>query len=90
MSGTENDLFAAVDALVEQVAARHELPPPHERKRLRTAAGLTQREVADRLGVTLATVAAWEAGRTSPRPPQRAAYARLLDRLAGLFPPGPP
>ncbi|WP_326600363.1 telomere-protecting terminal protein Tpg [Streptomyces sp. NBC_01803] len=32
MPETENDLFAAVDALVEQVAARHELPPPPERE----------------------------------------------------------
>jgi hypothetical protein len=28
----------------------------------------------------------WESGRTEPRPPQREAYARLLDKLAELYP----
>lgn len=78
----------AVDALV---ARSRVLPPPAERRRLRVAHGLTQQEVADALEVRRATVGAWEsedpARGTEPRPPERDAYARLLQQLAELYPP---
>ncbi|PKW00374.1 DNA-binding transcriptional regulator, XRE-family HTH domain [Streptomyces sp. 1222.5] len=82
---TENELFSAVDALLEQVT-REDLPPVAERKRLREAAGLTQTQVGAALGTRRETVASWESGRNEPRPPQRAAYARLLEKLADRFP----
>ncbi|MGW1278915.1 telomere-associated protein Tap, partial [Streptomyces tsukubensis] len=78
-----SELFDAVDALL---ASRAALPPPAERKRLRTAHGLTIDEVAGALKVRRATVSGWESGRTEPRPPERDAYARLLDGLAKLYP----
>jgi transcriptional regulator with XRE-family HTH domain len=78
-----SELFDAVDALV---ASRSVLPPPAERRRLRQAHGLTLDEVAAALQVRRATVGGWEAGRTEPRPPERDAYARLLDKLAELYP----
>ncbi|MGW2956338.1 helix-turn-helix transcriptional regulator, partial [Streptomyces eurythermus] len=78
-----SELFDAVDALV---ASRAKLPPPAERKRLRAAHGLTIEEVAAALKVRRATVSGWEAGKTEPRPPERDAYARLLDKLAELYP----
>ncbi|WP_050364624.1 helix-turn-helix transcriptional regulator, partial [Streptomyces fradiae] len=78
-----SELFEAVDALVERRAT---LPPPAERERLRKAHGLTREQVAEALGVRRTTVVNWEAGRTEPRPPQRQAYMRLLDRLAALHP----
>ncbi|MEU2150898.1 helix-turn-helix transcriptional regulator, partial [Streptomyces globisporus] len=78
-----SELFDAVDALV---ASRAKLPPPAERKRLRFAHGLTIDEVAGALKVRRATVSGWESGKTEPRPPERDAYARLLDRLAELYP----
>ncbi|WP_328786036.1 helix-turn-helix domain-containing protein (plasmid) [Streptomyces canus] len=78
-----SELFDAVDALV---ASRATLPPPAERKRLRTAHGLTIDEVAGALKVRRATVSGWESGKTEPRPPERDAYARLLDQLAELYP----
>ncbi|MFE7649253.1 telomere-associated protein Tap [Streptomyces phaeoluteigriseus] len=78
-----SELFDAVDALV---ASRSVLPPPSERKRLRAAHGLTIDEVATALKVRRATVSGWEAGKTEPRPPERDAYARLLDKLAELYP----
>lgn len=80
---SESELFAAVDALI---AGQPPLPPPAERVRLRKAHGLTQEEVAEALQVRRPTVLSWEAGRTEPRPPQREAYARLLSKLAELYP----
>ncbi|MFG2212677.1 telomere-associated protein Tap [Streptomyces sp. NPDC048638] len=80
-----NELFGAVDALLEQVA-QDDLPGPAERKRLREAAGLSQAQIAAALGARREAVGNWEAGRTEPRPPKRAAYARLLEGLAARFP----
>nr|WTA00809.1 helix-turn-helix domain-containing protein [Streptomyces sp. NBC_00857] len=77
------ELFDAVDALV---ASRSPLPPLAERKRLRAAHGLTIDEVAGALKVRRATVSGWESGKTEPRPPEREAYARLLEKLAELYP----
>ncbi|MFF3019925.1 telomere-associated protein Tap [Streptomyces sp. NPDC057939] len=79
-------LFAAVDALLEEAAAQDGLPHPDERKRLREAAGLSQDQIAKALSVRRETVTSWETGRTAPRPPKRAAYARLLEGLATLHP----
>ncbi|WP_329236814.1 telomere-associated protein Tap [Streptomyces canus] len=78
-----SELFDRIDALV---ASRSVLPPPAERKRLRQAHGLTLDEVASALDVRRATVSGWEAGKTEPRPPERDAYARLLDQLGELYP----
>ncbi|GCB50038.1 helix-turn-helix transcriptional regulator [Streptomyces sp. NL15-2K] len=81
-----SELFDAVDALV---ASRSPLPPPVERKRLRQAHGLTLDEVSAALKVRRATVSGWESGKTEPRPPERDAYARLLNKLAELYPADP-
>ncbi|MER7056226.1 helix-turn-helix transcriptional regulator [Streptomyces sp. NPDC000351] len=78
-----SELFDAIDALV---ASRAPLPPPEERKRLRKAHGLTVDEVAQALRVRRATASGWESGKTEPRPPERDAYARLLGKLAELYP----
>jgi DNA-binding XRE family transcriptional regulator len=85
---TENELFSAVDALLEQVPS-DDLPPPPERRRLREAAGLSQTQIATALGTRREAVGSWEAGQREPRPPQRAAYARLLEGLAQRFPAAP-
>jgi transcriptional regulator with XRE-family HTH domain len=80
-----SELFDAVDALV---ASRAPLPPAEERKRLRQAHGLTLDEVAAALKVRRATVSGWESVKkpVEPRGPEREAYARLLDKLAELYP----
>ncbi|MEU0137927.1 helix-turn-helix domain-containing protein [Streptomyces sp. NPDC006296] len=54
------------------------LPSPKERRRLREAKELSERQVASAVGVTPATVRAWETGRASPRGRRLAAYARLI------------
>lgn len=82
----QTTLFAAVDALLEEAAAQDALPHPAERKRLREAAGLSQDQIAQALAVRRETVTSWETGRTAPRPPKRAAYARLLNGLSDLHP----
>ncbi|WP_399942093.1 helix-turn-helix domain-containing protein [Streptomyces sp. BBFR25] len=58
------------------------LPAPKARRRLRESAALTQPQLATRVGVTPATVRAWESGRTTPRGRKREAYAKLLKTLA--------
>ncbi|MET7714831.1 helix-turn-helix transcriptional regulator [Streptomyces sp. NPDC005407] len=82
-----SELFDAVDALI---AGQQLLPPPAERERLRKAHGLTQEQVAKALDVRRPTVVSWENGKTEPRSPQREAYARLLDKLAELYPANTP
>ncbi|QKW04446.1 helix-turn-helix transcriptional regulator [Streptomyces sp. NA02536] len=83
-----SELFDAVDALV---ASRSSLPPAEERKRLRVAHGLTLDEVAAALKVRRATVSGWESVRKTvePRGPEREAYARLMNKLAELYPAPP-
>lgn len=58
------------------------LPPPKERRRLREAKAMTEKQVAEALGVTQTTVRSWETGRTSPQGRRREAYARLLEGYA--------
>ncbi|OKH92344.1 telomere-associated protein Tap [Streptomyces uncialis] len=81
-----SELFDAVDALI---AGQSPLPPPGERERLRKAHGLTQEQVASALKVRRPTIVSWESGKTEPRPPQREAYARLLEKLSELYPATP-
>ncbi|MFD7919969.1 telomere-associated protein Tap [Streptomyces sp. NPDC059740] len=85
MSHDEQALFSAVDNLLERVA-QDPLPPPAERRRLREAAGLSQEQIAQALQTRRESVGNWESGKTDPRPPKRAAYARLLDGLAARYP----
>jgi DNA-binding transcriptional regulator YiaG len=80
---TEEELFAAVDALLE---GEPQLPPPAERARLREAAGVTQARLAQVLKSTTQTVKNWESGRSEPRPPRRGAYLRLLEGWAAKYP----
>ncbi|ANW21875.1 transcriptional regulator [Streptomyces clavuligerus] len=54
------------------------LPSAKERRKLREARSMSEQEVAAALGVTRATVRAWESGRSDPRGRRRAAYAKLL------------
>jgi DNA-directed RNA polymerase specialized sigma24 family protein len=54
------------------------LPSPEERRRLREAKSLSEEQVAGAMGVTPATVRAWESGRASPRGRKREAYAKLI------------
>ncbi|GGR71589.1 hypothetical protein GCM10010252_07520 [Streptomyces aureoverticillatus] len=66
------------------------LPTPKERRRLREAKSLSQAEVAAKVGVSRATVRAWESGHKHPRGHSRVAYAHLLAGLADGHSPAAP
>ncbi|MHC4788263.1 MAG: helix-turn-helix domain-containing protein [Planctomycetota bacterium] len=55
-------------------------PSPDEIRAIREGAGMSQREVAEKLGVSANTVSNWETGRTVPR---RASAAALMAMKAG-------
>ncbi|MFI6289411.1 sigma factor-like helix-turn-helix DNA-binding protein [Streptomyces sp. NPDC051018] len=57
------------------------LPSPKERRRLREAMSMSEEQVARAVGVTRATVRAWETGRSDPRGRRRETYGKLLAAL---------
>jgi transcriptional regulator with XRE-family HTH domain len=67
--------------LVDEVRAAQRLPDPDVAKMIRVTAGVSQRRLAEELGVHPMTVLRWEAGTRRPRGDMRARYARLLDML---------
>lgn len=79
--------MGGVEALLAAVATGTVLPPPAERARLREAAGLTQAAVAQALSTRVASVEAWETGRSEPAGERLQAYRTLLDGLAEHYPP---
>ncbi|MDV7222643.1 telomere-associated protein Tap [Streptomyces prunicolor] len=86
MTNQPPELFSAVDALLAAVDEGTVLPVPAERVRLREAAGLTPAAVAQVLGVRVASITAWEAGRAEPRGERLEGYRRLLEGLAHRYP----
>ena len=80
----DSDRSQQVDALLNGLP--EVLPPPSVRAKLRLAAGLTQQDVADAVGVKRVAVTRWELGQTNPRRPHRENYLRLLKGLAERFP----
>src|SRR5947208_2009141 len=51
---------------------------------IRRRLGLTQEDLAARLGVSFATVNRWEAGRARPQRAQAAAFEKLWEEAGGL------
>ncbi|MFJ2215743.1 sigma factor-like helix-turn-helix DNA-binding protein [Streptomyces sp. NPDC101062] len=58
------------------------LPAPKERRRLREAKAMTEKQAATAVGVTRATIRSWETGRTTPRGRKGEVYAKLLAGIA--------
>lgn len=56
-------------------------PPGEVLRGLRLAVGLTQAQLAGRLGVARSTVQSWEVNRAKPRPVVAKALVDLLDLL---------
>ena len=67
--------------LLERVRAANRLPVPRERRRIREAAGVTQRELAAVLGVGVMALNRWERGITRPRGRHAATYSALLEEF---------
>jgi HTH-type transcriptional regulator/antitoxin MqsA len=57
------------------------LPEPEQRSALRKGAGLTQKELADAVGVDRTAIAHWEAGRRNPDGKRLDAYLEALGVL---------
>ena len=70
-----------MSALLEEVRSRRRLPPPALRKAIREAAGVSQRRVAEDLGVDRVTVARWESGSRNPQSRFVEPYLTLLEGL---------
>ena len=69
----------ALDELLERVRSRRLLPDAAERRRIRVAAGVSQRELASALGVSWTAIQRWEQG-SRPRT-HLELYATALTRL---------
>ena len=70
--------------LVEQVRAAQRLPAPTVTRAIRRAAGVSQQQIADELGVNRVTVARYEIVERSPRGELRLRYIELLETLREL------
>lgn len=66
---------------LRQRRAPVQLPPPDQRKAIRTAYGVSQSDVASVLGVTRLTVSMWERGTAEPKPEHARKYSDLLDEM---------
>ena len=83
---TQPGLYGVVglDELLERVRSRRRLPDAAERRRIRVAAGVSQRELASALGVSWTAIQRWEQG-SRPRT-HLEQYATALARLLEVTP----
>lgn len=72
-----------LEALRTLVEARRSLPPARELRKIREAAGVSQRELARAIEVSPQAVANWESGVYRPRPEQLERLLAALEILAG-------
>lgn len=83
MTSTIPPAIRGILQLLEELEA--ELPPPAERRRIREAAGLSQRRLSLALGVCERNVCNWEKekadGGNNPTRDNRLRYRLMLDQL---------
>ena len=70
--------IANCSARISHICGHPMNPTPQDIKQLRLDAGLTQREAANRTGVTVTTWSAWERGQNAPHP---ALWERAQEQL---------
>ncbi|RDG35816.1 helix-turn-helix domain-containing protein [Streptomyces corynorhini] len=77
---TQNTTRKAAEPAVTALSGAPDasLPSPTERRRLREAKSMTEKQVATAVGVTRSTIRSWETGRTTPRGRKGQTYAKLL------------
>jgi hypothetical protein len=84
MNVRNRDEGRRAEQLLEQVRSRRRLPPGPERRRIREAAGVSLRQLAEAIppnGVSRMAVVRWEAGATPRDPAHLRAYDELLEQL---------
>ena len=67
--------------LAEKVRAIRDLPSPEDRRAIREAAGVSQRDIGEELGRTRAAVSRWETGDRLPRGDDLLGYVKILRAL---------
>lgn len=72
-----------IERVKTRIRVHASLPEPEQRAALRKNADLTQRELAEILGVDRTTIAHWESGRHTPNGKLLDAYLEALDALQG-------
>lgn len=70
-----------IERVKTRIRVHASLPEPEQRATLRKNADLTQRELAEILGVDRTTIAHWESGRHTPNGKLLDAYLEALDAL---------
>ena len=68
-----------IESLIEEVRARQAFPA--EARKTRIAAGVSQRRMAEALGIDRSTLTLWEAGRQQPRAGHLERWRQLLTQL---------
>lgn len=71
--------------LIEEARAIAAMPSPEDARQLRLSAGIGLARMADAVGVSRVTLAAWESGERRPRGEHRLQYARTLAELAAVL-----
>lgn len=71
-------MVATLEGLTQRLQDQRELPSPAIRRTLRRAAGASQADVAEVVGVTRQAVQLWEAGTRTPRGSNLGAYLEVL------------
>jgi DNA-binding XRE family transcriptional regulator len=69
---------ATADLLRLRLKDHDDLPPPQLCRALRRARNLTQRDIADAVGVTRQAIALWESGARVPRGERLERYADAM------------
>ncbi len=69
------------DTLLSKLRAKRNLPPPDLLRTIRVAAGASQADVAELLGVHRETVSRWERGNRTPSPRNLARYLEVIEEL---------
>jgi DNA-binding transcriptional regulator YiaG len=67
--------------LIDHARAASNMPTPGKARLIREAAGVTQTQLAESLGVHRMTIARWEAGERRPRGLYLAAYSTALSEM---------
>jgi HTH-type transcriptional regulator/antitoxin MqsA len=75
-------MSSPLDAALEEVRRKRQLPSPDRCRQLRVNAGISQTAIAETIGVTRAAISRYESGDRAPSGKNLARYETVLKRLA--------